>query len=162
VYHPCAQRKHVYMLLCTAGSQQAMQDRPAQIQQQVSTDAAGQSAGSCKVRPANQTMSAQVGNSGCSLLGPRLTVMGFVLVLQTVPTCPALYRNTFTYHTVEHAPPDFEECFKFLGKAAWAMAAAETSLGLQGGMPSGQTSSKAAAASKWLAPASGCSRCSRS
>lgn len=30
----------VYMLLCTAGSQQAMQDRPAQIQQQVSTDAA--------------------------------------------------------------------------------------------------------------------------
>lgn len=37
--------------------------------------------------------------------------------LQTVPTCPALYRNTFTYHTVEQAPPEFEECFNFLGEA---------------------------------------------
>lgn len=36
--------------------------------------------------------------------------------VQTVPTCPALYRNTFTYHTVEHAPPEFEECFNFLGE----------------------------------------------
>lgn len=35
--------------------------------------------------------------------------------LQTVPSCPALYKNTFTYHTVEHAPPEFEECFHFLG-----------------------------------------------
>lgn len=37
-------------------------------------------------------------------------------LLQTVPTCQALYKNTFTYHTVEDAPPQFEECFKFLGK----------------------------------------------
>jgi dual specificity MAP kinase phosphatase len=36
--------------------------------------------------------------------------------LQTVPTCPALYKNTFTYHTVELAPPEFDECFNFLGK----------------------------------------------
>lgn len=34
---------------------------------------------------------------------------------QTVPTCPELYRNTFTYHTVQQAPPDFSECFEFLG-----------------------------------------------
>lgn len=36
--------------------------------------------------------------------------------LQTVPSCPALYRNTFNYHTVSKNPPDFEECFGFLGK----------------------------------------------
>jgi hypothetical protein len=45
---------------------------------------------------------------------PRLTFC--CCVLQTVPKCPALYRNTFTYHTVEDAPPEFEECFTFLGK----------------------------------------------
>lgn len=36
-------------------------------------------------------------------------------LLQTVPTCPALYKNTFVYHTVEDVPPKFEECFQFLG-----------------------------------------------
>lgn len=44
----------------------------------------------------------------CSLL---------LMPLQTVPTCPALYKNTFTYHTVADVPPRFEECFDFLGKS---------------------------------------------
>jgi len=35
-------------------------------------------------------------------------------ILNTVPNCQALYKNTFTYHTVSNAPPDFEECFQFL------------------------------------------------
>eukprot|EP00878_Enallax_costatus_P024513 GHUV01026163.1.p1 GENE.GHUV01026163.1~~GHUV01026163.1.p1 ORF type:complete len:131 (+),score=14.09 GHUV01026163.1:157-549(+) len=38
-------------------------------------------------------------------------------ILNTVPTCPALYKNTFTYHTVEDVPPKFEECFQFLDNA---------------------------------------------
>ncbi len=63
--------------------------------------------------------------------------------LQTVPTCPALYRNTFTYHTVEHAPPDFEECFKFLGEAktdqqcAACQEASHTVVALQPSVSSG-------------------------
>lgn len=48
-------------------------------------------------------------------LAQQLTHRCHVCALQTVPTCPALYRNTFTYHTVEQAPPEFEECFQFLG-----------------------------------------------
>ncbi len=38
--------------------------------------------------------------------------------LQTVPACQELYRNSFTYHTVRTSPPDFQECFGFLG-ASW-------------------------------------------
>lgn len=34
---------------------------------------------------------------------------------QTVPSCQALYKNSFTYHTVSTAPPNFEESFNFLG-----------------------------------------------
>jgi hypothetical protein len=45
-----------------------------------------------------------------------LLLLTLCCTLQTVPTCPALYKNTFTYHTVELAPPEFEECFTFLGK----------------------------------------------
>eukprot|EP00775_Hariotina_reticulata_P012671 gene12671-12798_t len=44
-----------------------------------------------------------------------LKSLGISHILNTVPNCPALYKNTFSYHTVEHAPPEFEECFKFLG-----------------------------------------------
>lgn len=36
--------------------------------------------------------------------------------MQTVPTCQALFKNTFTYHTATVSPPPFEECFNFLGK----------------------------------------------
>ena len=35
---------------------------------------------------------------------------------QTVPSCQPLYRNSFTYHTVSTSPPNWEECFDFLGK----------------------------------------------
>jgi hypothetical protein len=34
---------------------------------------------------------------------------------QTVPSCQPLFKNTFNYHTVSVAPPEFEECFEFLG-----------------------------------------------
>ncbi|WIA33045.1 hypothetical protein OEZ86_006202 [Tetradesmus obliquus] len=43
-----------------------------------------------------------------------LKAIGVTHILNTVPTCPALYKNTFTYHTVELAPPEFDECFTFL------------------------------------------------
>jgi dual specificity MAP kinase phosphatase len=33
---------------------------------------------------------------------------------QSVPSCQALYRNTFTYHNLTTSPPDFNECFQFL------------------------------------------------
>ncbi|KAJ9525683.1 hypothetical protein QJQ45_003488 [Haematococcus lacustris] len=36
---------------------------------------------------------------------------------QTVPQCQALFRNTFTYHTVAEAPPDFQECCDFIDAA---------------------------------------------
>eukprot|EP00882_Tetradesmus_deserticola_P019594 GHRQ01021100.1.p1 GENE.GHRQ01021100.1~~GHRQ01021100.1.p1 ORF type:complete len:171 (-),score=19.53 GHRQ01021100.1:412-924(-) len=49
-------------------------------------------------------------------LDVRATLLIRCCALQTVPTCPALYKNTFTYHTVELAPPEFDECFTFLGK----------------------------------------------
>jgi hypothetical protein len=35
--------------------------------------------------------------------------------VQTVPDCPVLFKNTFTYHTITVAPPDYDECFRFLG-----------------------------------------------
>jgi hypothetical protein len=34
---------------------------------------------------------------------------------QTVPSCQPLFKNTFNYHTVAVAPPEFDECFEFLG-----------------------------------------------
>lgn len=36
--------------------------------------------------------------------------------MQTVPTCQNLYKNSFHYHTVSSKPPDFNECFSYLGK----------------------------------------------
>ncbi|KAL3137104.1 protein-tyrosine-phosphatase, variant 2 [Trebouxia sp. C0010 RCD-2024] len=35
--------------------------------------------------------------------------------LQTVPTCQNLYKNSFHYHTVSSKPPDYSECFTYLG-----------------------------------------------
>lgn len=37
--------------------------------------------------------------------------------LQTVPSCPPLYKNSFTYHTVSASPPPLDECYAFLGAA---------------------------------------------
>jgi hypothetical protein len=37
--------------------------------------------------------------------------------MQTVPSCQALYKNSFTYHTVSASPPPLEECANFLGAA---------------------------------------------
>ena len=37
---------------------------------------------------------------------------------QTVPACQELYRNSFAYHTVRTSPPDYQECFDFLGARA--------------------------------------------
>ena len=34
---------------------------------------------------------------------------------QTVPTCQNLYKNSFKYHTVQTSPPEYPECFAFLG-----------------------------------------------
>lgn len=39
----------------------------------------------------------------------------YCLLAQTVPACPELYKNSFTYHTVQTTPPDYQECFTFLG-----------------------------------------------
>ena len=33
--------------------------------------------------------------------------------MQTVPSCQTLYKNSFEYHTVTTAPPDFDECWSF-------------------------------------------------
>lgn len=35
-----------------------------------------------------------------------------------MPSCQPLYKNSFTYHTVSTSPPDFQECFEFLGESA--------------------------------------------
>ena len=35
--------------------------------------------------------------------------------MQTVPSCQTLYKNSFEYHTVATAPPDFDECWSFIG-----------------------------------------------
>ncbi len=35
--------------------------------------------------------------------------------MQTVPTCQNLYKNSFHYHTAGSKPPDFSECFSYLG-----------------------------------------------
>ncbi|KAK9906847.1 hypothetical protein WJX75_009090 [Coccomyxa subellipsoidea] len=43
-----------------------------------------------------------------------LKTVGITHVLNTVPSCQPLYRNSFTYHTVSTSPPNWEECFDFL------------------------------------------------
>lgn len=62
---------------------------------------------------------------GCLYLGSYdtasrseiLKAMGITHILNTVPTSPALFRNTFTYHTVTSALVDFQECFQFIDEA---------------------------------------------
>ena len=36
--------------------------------------------------------------------------------VQVVPRCQELYRNSFVYHTVQTSPPNFEDCFCFIGE----------------------------------------------
>ncbi|KAG1662084.1 hypothetical protein FOA52_006891 [Chlamydomonas sp. UWO 241] len=43
-----------------------------------------------------------------------LKAMAITHILNTVPTCEALYKNTFQYHTVSSAPPHFQECIDFI------------------------------------------------
>ncbi|KAK9843204.1 hypothetical protein WJX74_008654 [Apatococcus lobatus] len=43
-----------------------------------------------------------------------LKTLGVTHILNTVPNCQALYKNSFEYHTVNSTPPDFQECFQFL------------------------------------------------
>ena len=38
------------------------------------------------------------------------------VLVQTVPACQNLYKNSFTYHTATTSPPPFEECYDFLGE----------------------------------------------
>lgn len=46
-----------------------------------------------------------------------LKAMGITHILNTVPNNPALFKNTFTYHTASCAPVDFAECFQFIDEA---------------------------------------------
>jgi len=46
-----------------------------------------------------------------------LKAMDISHVLNTVPTCQELYKNTLTYRTITSSPPDFQECFEFLDGA---------------------------------------------
>eukprot|EP00887_Chlorella_sp_A99_P003068 scaffold9.g3068.t1 len=43
-----------------------------------------------------------------------LKTLGIGNILNTVPTCQNLYKNSFTYHTASSSPPPLEECFEFL------------------------------------------------
>lgn len=62
--------------------------------------------------------------SACMMHGPTFTSNAAAtsfrnqfpdLCLQTVPSCQTLFKNTFMYHTVTSSPPDFKECFDFIG-----------------------------------------------
>ncbi|EFN59990.1 hypothetical protein CHLNCDRAFT_13330, partial [Chlorella variabilis] len=43
-----------------------------------------------------------------------LKTLGIGNILNTVPSCQALYKNSFTYHTVSASPPPLDECYCFL------------------------------------------------
>mmetsp|Transcript_17488 Transcript_17488/g.52573 ORF Transcript_17488/g.52573 Transcript_17488/m.52573 type:complete len:292 (-) Transcript_17488:88-963(-) len=43
-----------------------------------------------------------------------LKAMAITHILNTVPTCQPLFKNTFQYRTVSSSPPDFKECFDFI------------------------------------------------
>jgi dual specificity MAP kinase phosphatase len=43
-----------------------------------------------------------------------LKTVGITHILNTVPKCQVLYKNSFKYHTTQESPPPFEECFAFL------------------------------------------------
>mmetsp|Transcript_11219 Transcript_11219/g.33671 ORF Transcript_11219/g.33671 Transcript_11219/m.33671 type:complete len:326 (+) Transcript_11219:228-1205(+) len=51
-----------------------------------------------------------------------LRAMGITHILNTVPSSSNLYKTSFTYYTVAHVPPDFNECNKFLDDARTANA----------------------------------------
>mmetsp|Transcript_14099 Transcript_14099/g.33273 ORF Transcript_14099/g.33273 Transcript_14099/m.33273 type:complete len:268 (+) Transcript_14099:473-1276(+) len=46
-----------------------------------------------------------------------LKAMGVKYILNCVPTCQVLFKNSFTYHTVSTSPPIFEECNEFIDAA---------------------------------------------
>ncbi|DBA92823.1 TPA: protein-tyrosine-phosphatase, variant 2 [Trebouxia sp. C0004] len=43
-----------------------------------------------------------------------LKTVGITHILNTVPTCQNLYKNSFHYHTVSSKPPEYNECFSYL------------------------------------------------
>ncbi|CAL5227618.1 g10621 [Coccomyxa viridis] len=45
-----------------------------------------------------------------------LKMLEITHILNTVPSCQTLYKNSFEYHTVATAPPDFDECCSFIEK----------------------------------------------
>jgi len=47
-----------------------------------------------------------------------LKAMAITHILNTVPSCQALFKNTFQYHTVSSTPPDFKECYEFIERAS--------------------------------------------
>lgn len=55
-----------------------------------------------------------LGNYDTASRSELLKQFNITHILNTVPDCPVLFKNTFTYHTVTCLPPDFEECFQFL------------------------------------------------
>lgn len=52
------------------------------------------------------------------------------VLLQTVPTCQNLYKNSFEYYTVSATPPPLDECFQVLG-------ALQMGQGREGGLEGG-------------------------
>lgn len=43
-----------------------------------------------------------------------LKALGITHILNTWPSNPALFKNSFTYHTVSCTPVNFQECFEFI------------------------------------------------
>mmetsp|Transcript_25200 Transcript_25200/g.65420 ORF Transcript_25200/g.65420 Transcript_25200/m.65420 type:complete len:279 (-) Transcript_25200:127-963(-) len=43
-----------------------------------------------------------------------LKAMGIRYILNCVPTCQVLYKNSFTYHTASAMPPPLQECIDFI------------------------------------------------
>jgi len=43
-----------------------------------------------------------------------LKAMGIRYILNCVPTCQVLYKNSFTYHTASSSPPPLQECIDFI------------------------------------------------
>jgi len=46
-----------------------------------------------------------------------LKALGIRYILNCVPTCQVLYKNSFTYHTVSSVPPPLNECIEFIETA---------------------------------------------
>ncbi|GAX75415.1 hypothetical protein CEUSTIGMA_g2859.t1 [Chlamydomonas eustigma] len=43
-----------------------------------------------------------------------LKALAITHILNTVHTCPELYKNTFQYYTVKSSPPDLAECYQYI------------------------------------------------